>query len=238
MATFPFLRLPPELRLMTWRSTWEDRVVIIRVGKVSIPVPTWLQDTSPGRIFCYEARQIEILDERNERYTQDIIHTHAPLPLTLLVNRESRHETLRHYKLAFHLPGHESRIYFRHGDIPCLEHHNLKHFHACPDMAGVRELMVMAATLDLCEGEFAFRIPEAKKESWSRKWLKNGTGLRARDIEAVAPNVEWLYWHTQYRADPDPWEARILTRGNYTIWSRDLEEACRQNRASALDASA
>ncbi len=70
---------------------------------------------------------------------EKIIYTHAPLPATLLVNGESRQETLRHYKLAFQLAGYESRVYFGLGDMACVAWQDLDSFRGCADLGSIKE---------------------------------------------------------------------------------------------------
>lgn len=217
------MKLPLELQGMLWRFTWTDRVVIIQVGKLENPIQTWLKDETPETRFRAEAEQIEFQDAFHPNvkgFKKDIIHTPAQLPSTLFVNRESRHETLRHYRLAFQLPGYESRIYFHPGmDIPCLARHNLSNFQGCVDLAEVDELMVMSARWCHPLGDFIFQIPKVD-EDWSKKWMHNFTGLNPNHVVAVCPKVVWLYWHSNYRYEVDPWEMRTLEKPELIVWSR------------------
>ncbi len=202
------MKLPPELRLTLWRFTWTDRVVIIRVNKVDIRFPLPMEEMTAETRFCTEARIIQRWNPTAFNTTQEVIYTHAQLPSTFSINHESREETLRHYKLAFQLPDHESQIYFRQGsDIPCVLRDNLKDFKGCADFAEVEELMIMSANRFVDIEEYIFKIPETNEAQFG-VWLENVTSLHLEDIVAVCPKLRWLYWPGKYRYQVDAWDPR------------------------------
>ncbi len=172
---------------MLWRFTWEDRAVIIE---------TALFDLSTSSTF------------NNKRLK--IIFTRSKLPSTLLVNHESRHETLKYYKLMFHLPDHETRIYFRQGvDIPCFHIWDITKFQGCLDLAQVERLMIISRV-----GTFAYPkeyIYQVSKidEPCSREWMGFRLGHKLDDVIAACPSVQWLYWLNEHR-DINPKHLRIL----------------------------
>src|SRR3569833_1630167 len=56
---------------------------------------------------------------RDEEFRSEVVRaiptlttSRAAPPTTLFVSRESRRETLRHYRLAFDLPGNTNQVYF------------------------------------------------------------------------------------------------------------------------------
>ncbi len=196
MPIFPFMKLPVELRLMLWRFTWTDRVVVIQLGKMA---------TKGARPDSSRRGQ----QDCNEK----IIHTKAQLPCTLLVNGESRYETLKHYKAAFQLPGYENRIYFRQGDIPCVESHQLADFSGCRDLAEAEEVMITWNS-----AEYVFQMSKMEDDHWSEEFFRKATRLESGDIMEICPKIHWLYWANDCRQKINPGEARTL-KSPELIWS-------------------
>ncbi len=212
MSTFQFMKLPLELRLMLWRFTWTDRVVIIQVGKMKI-LWTKPKDMSAEQWSRMEMRYME----HPWRPHQEVVHTHTPLPSTFLINCESRHETLKHYKLAFQVYGYESRIYFRHGaDIPCLWWYDVTKYEGCVDLAEAKELMVkMRNDGDNYRPEYKFCMRKIIQDQWSRGVLENITSpLQFQLVMEACPKIEWLYWCDEYQCEVDPWKSRR----NQKVW--------------------
>ncbi len=91
---FRFMKLPGELRLMLWRFTWRDRVVILQIGKLvhhsySSAKEVFYAEIEIGRLELW-------IGDSRVHFDADIVHTHARLPTTFFVNSESREETLKH----------------------------------------------------------------------------------------------------------------------------------------------
>lgn len=84
-----FVQLPPELRLMIWRATFERRTV---------------------KVSGHE-KGADDLDDWNF-YKWESLSLITPNPITLFVNKESRYETLRFYKPLFPKLTQRSPIYF------------------------------------------------------------------------------------------------------------------------------
>ncbi len=168
------------------------------------------EDMSDEERFHAEVWNMEFatvwrLDDSYEK----IIYTHAQLPSTFFINRESRCETLRYYKLGFQRDAYESRIYFRQGaDIPCLPWYDLEEFQDCAELADTKELMLMTRTYVGSSNEReVFRIGEMEKETRDR--FRAMTGLHVRKVLEVCPKVEWVYWYNNCGCEVDPWEARV-----------------------------
>ena len=142
-----FPRLPAELRLKIWKSTWEPRLVEpFRILKekccehslrldhcfVKHGQPCWglrrsqtaafLSDwgdvhDESGKIL-YSKRDPDLQENRGA--FQTITAAAAKSPVTLWVSQESRTATLKCYEICWGLDGGESRIYFNF-DLDTLE---------------------------------------------------------------------------------------------------------------------
>lgn len=77
-----------ELRLILWRFTWVGRVVILQLGRTD--------DATHDHMCGHPCGD-------TDKY---IVYTRTRLPSALLVNSESRCETLKYYKLAFQIDNH------------------------------------------------------------------------------------------------------------------------------------
>ncbi len=216
---------------MLWRLTWKDRVVIIRVGKI-IRDPPW--EISMESRYMIESPRTEVQEcvhtELDEvEVDEKIIHTRTPLPSTFFINRESRRESLNHYKLAFQVPGRESRVYFRQGaDIPCLKRDMVGSvFRDCVDLSSVEELMVMALHMRFhYPGAYIFNMPKLVKQQTTH-WFHDITGARVEDVMAVCPKIRWVYWPGNLRFEVDPWELRNRRDDEHepAMWTEYLDMA-------------
>ena len=88
--TVMFSSLPPELRLMVWRESFEPRILHIASEKVNLPGPRFISRTRHG---CCHRRSIP----NHIRFK-----SHEKPPLALQVCRESRTLALKHYTPSFH----------------------------------------------------------------------------------------------------------------------------------------
>lgn len=119
-----FSKLPPELRLQIWRETWEHRDVIISRKIVGIYYWTTGKFELQTRHFNNRhARQmladLVCLDwglvRDNHNINRNLVtysYSFTRPPISLSINWESRHETLRYFQVAFALAGGHSAIYF------------------------------------------------------------------------------------------------------------------------------
>ncbi len=214
---FPFRKLPAELRLMLWRFTWTDRVVIIQLGKMENHTPckdVFYTEVNQGKDIVFN----DTLGKIHEDFNRDIIHTHAKLPPTFFVDRESRYETLKFYKLVFQLPGRESRIYFRRGaDLPCLNWHDLWNFKDCPEMAEIEELMVISVGYMYIhlffQGQSIFWMSKKKNGKWCEVMFNSMTGHTSDILLRLCPKLDSLYWTNEYVYEVDPWRPRTAKNG-------------------------
>ncbi len=199
---------------MLWRFTWTDRVVIIQLGKMEGHTPSVEVFRTEIRLSIASNFAFAYI---HEDFNKEIVHTHAQLPSTFLVDRESRYETLKHYKLAFQLPDQESRIYFRQGaDIPCINWHNLETFKDCPEMAEAEELMIIAQGYiydhDVPLGQSIFLMSKVDDDSWSEAFFSQTTGHKSECITTQFPKIQSLYWTNEYVYDVDPWMPRTTKK--------------------------
>ncbi len=219
---------------MLWRFTWRDRTVVIRKCKRRSRLAHW-EEWSREKLFPGEMEDMESsrirgsYDSPYDELYENVIHTHTPLPWTLLVNHESRCETLKHYKLMFQLDGFESRVYFRPGaDVPCLAWFNLRDFKGCADLASAKELVVMSQVyMRLWNEEYIYWMPRVLRPgdywtNWTKYWFKQITNLNEKWVTGVCPKIEWLYWYNSYRYEVDPWGPRTIVRERgMGFWDRD-----------------
>ncbi len=190
------MKLPPELRLLLWRTTWKDRVVVLQAG--------------PRGARCSTCVHTDCKFDPAEETNSLIIHTHTKVPMTFRINRESRYETLSKYKL-FELPDHESRIYFRPGtDVPSLPWLTMPYFVGSPDLAESEELMITGG--DWCRNEprGVVKMPQDLEQPFldPDDDLRAFPRLRPRDISALCPKVEWVYVESKIRYKFNPWYSR------------------------------
>lgn len=102
-----FNALPAELRVKIYAMTWEPRRVIL--------TRSWLDGPEDLVEYEFYARTEDqnVYDFFNEDDVTTVSTSTAPLPVTLWINKESRHETLRNYEIAFACPRNgSSEIYF------------------------------------------------------------------------------------------------------------------------------
>ncbi|KAF4636627.1 hypothetical protein G7Y89_g1458 [Cudoniella acicularis] len=83
-----FTELAPEIRCLILKYIWEPRKVEIYPRAHKVP------------------------NDNRADLSSDTYHSGAQPPVTLWINRESRHETLRYYKLSFAAPKKEALVYF------------------------------------------------------------------------------------------------------------------------------
>src|SRR3569833_2083553 len=147
---FYFSQLPVELRLQVYRASWESRNVFLsrrvvcdaeqlnvtmmmaeihsvaafylRHARVAPGAKQTVRDMAAGR-FAKLLRDEEFRSEV-VRAIPTLTTSRAAPPTTLFVSRESRRETLRHYRLAFDLPGGTTQVYFNFDlDRLCFNRH-------------------------------------------------------------------------------------------------------------------
>ena len=117
-----FPSLPPELRRIVWRHTWRPRAVelsrvIVGARPSEEDLERWAQHIL-NQVWCdtqvLHGVSCNRYQESFSGYTpvKTITTTTTKPPISLLINSESRAETLRHYRLAFASLGSESRVYF------------------------------------------------------------------------------------------------------------------------------
>ncbi len=147
MSTFNFHSLSAEIRCMIWKHTWEPRGVVIR-RICDLCEPVCPHDCSPYN--WHDNRPI--LNLKNvwkaacPNATTNRTFTKSKMPVSLLVNRESRSETQLHYKLAFKLPQGESRVYFNFAlDVPIVLQDDLPiwRLETGGDFAGLHNLVIL-----------------------------------------------------------------------------------------------
>jgi hypothetical protein len=85
---FSFADLPAELRLLIWRSCWEPRIVELY---------SWMTDEAQDSVSLLSS---------------DVYRSTSKPPQTLFICRESRYETLKHYKRSFAALYKEPTVYF------------------------------------------------------------------------------------------------------------------------------
>ncbi|KAK8877283.1 hypothetical protein PGQ11_002229 [Apiospora arundinis] len=154
--TWPqFSRLPPELRCLIWQHTWEHRDVTVSRRLVAfrhrIPEanPT-VKSQAHARTLYYKthlerSNNWGVTDPRYERdwfsaakkndFDTSTTSELEP-PVSLFVNRESRHETLLHFQTAFALNGRDAKIYFNFS----LDTLNLPLHHSLGMCFGINDL--------------------------------------------------------------------------------------------------
>ncbi len=202
LTTFPFTKLPAEIRLQVWRSTWTGRIVNIRTR---IPLAR-----------SAEQGGIKALGEL-ESYTP------TQLPSTFFINSESRRETLRYYKLVFQIRKGESRIYFHQDvDIPCIMSWELGKFPNCVDLAETKELIFLRKNhggTSTTEYKFSMRkiIQEQRGDI-----LQNKTSLASWLVAKLCPKIEWLYWCTEERYEVYSWKSRLIPHSLEDTSSEDI----------------
>lgn len=110
--TFPFMRLPPELRLAIWEHTWpEARVAEIALRK-DLSDPRWTIThymRVTGRLSTF------LRSEFRDRTREDPPLEPSPDPVALHVCRESRAHTLRTYIPMRHWKLPRGSFYFHPG---------------------------------------------------------------------------------------------------------------------------
>ncbi len=137
-AIFPLARLPFEIQGMIWQYTWQPRGIIIlrtpiQQDEMSDPIQVsvnhpfavledWINHHSPDETSAYSTKQLFArcdccdfpLPDRavHEKAVATITSTDTKPPVSLFVDSVARYHTLRHYRLAFALPGGESHVYF------------------------------------------------------------------------------------------------------------------------------
>lgn len=132
---FPqFSRLPPELRRLIWQHTWEHRVVTLArklegwteghlaLGYVDWSIPyveslaLWTRAANARRIRSQYGVPVPPPTIHDWLFSGPSFRTKtwsdAPLPVSLSVNRESRHETQLHFRVALGMERGHSRVYF------------------------------------------------------------------------------------------------------------------------------
>ncbi len=213
---------------MLWRFTWFDRVVAIQIGKLENHSYSSSKD-----LFYAEIEQAEGRGH-SKHFKKRIIHTKAQLPSTFFVHRESRYETLKYYKLAFQLPGQESRIYFRQGDIPCLFQSHLHNFTACTELDQVEELIMMSkhSSDPFPRGNHIFQMSKIDDNPpWKNDGPSSGNGgLSAQAFVpyvmplilgnlGLCPKAKWLYSANEWLYNLNPYELRLMRKPEST-WSK------------------
>ncbi|POS81214.1 hypothetical protein DHEL01_v200368 [Diaporthe helianthi] len=134
-----FNTLPAEVRVKIYKMTWEPRRV--RLAR------SWLagQDDLLGCEARARTSDVHVYELFDEDQVTTVTTSRAQLPVTLWVNSESRHETLRHYEIAFACPRNgSSKIYFNFAidELEMLCHSALRQIMSKEDLARVRELIV------------------------------------------------------------------------------------------------
>ncbi|KAG6367406.1 hypothetical protein INS49_001595 [Diaporthe citri] len=142
-ATQPtFNTLPAELRLKIYAMSWEPRRVILSRSWLGGP-----EDLSDYEFYARAAEQ-NVYDFFNEDEVTTVSTSTAPLPVTLWINQESRHETLRYYEIAFACPKNgSSQIYFnfRIDELEIRRHAgSLKSIISREELARLKALIVPA----------------------------------------------------------------------------------------------
>ncbi|KAI7785816.1 hypothetical protein LA080_005933 [Diaporthe eres] len=136
-----FKTLPAELRIKIYAMTWEPRRVVL--------TRSWLEGTEDLVEYEFYARteQQNVYDFFNEDDVTTVSTSTAPLPVTLWINEESRHETLRYYEIAFACPRNgSSEIYFNFqiDELEIRRHGSLKSIISREELARVKALIVPA----------------------------------------------------------------------------------------------
>ncbi|KAL1866507.1 hypothetical protein Daus18300_006742 [Diaporthe australafricana] len=117
-----FNTLPAELRVNIYKMTWEPRHVIISRH--------WHRETD---------------DSSEEDHATTMTTSSAQLPVTLWISSESRHETLRHYQIAFACPKNgSSHVYFNFGvdELEVPLHTQLLRVISREELAKVKALII------------------------------------------------------------------------------------------------
>lgn len=138
-TTTTFNDLPAELRVKIYAMSWEPRRVNLTRSWLEGP-----EDLLEYEFFARTGHQhiYELFDEDD---VTTVSTSTAPLPVTLWINHESRHETLRYYEIAFACPRNgSSQVYFnfRIDELEIRQHADLKSVINREDLAKVKALIV------------------------------------------------------------------------------------------------
>ncbi len=136
-----FRNFPIEIQHMVWKKTWKRRKVMIRKTQEHdwhCPRYRYIMTTTPTGEHVVRVVDIETLfvyPDHTVTYAKD------RLPVTLFINRESRSETLRHYRLAFRVVGGESRTYFNFAlDTLIVLNHDISLYFGLTDGLDIKEV--------------------------------------------------------------------------------------------------
>ncbi|KAB5570706.1 hypothetical protein GE09DRAFT_716754 [Coniochaeta sp. 2T2.1] len=175
-----FPRLPPEIRIKIWTfSLPPPRIVEVRCGSDSISSNYHHHNHHHNTPHDPDAGTGSLTKEplfgsNDIAGSSSSCLSSAPLPVTLSVSRESRFETLRHYRPMFGFAGRPGRVYFD----PSVD---VLYFG--PRGTGLmRPPAQFRTVVALCEGDLKLvkrlAVDEAvfglggSPEEWDRRWVQ------------------------------------------------------------------